>query len=332
MNSVFLLIGFVLICLAFCAGWLLARRKYDKLPFTEDRELIEFIIDSVDRLPDGVARFNKDEKLVYCNATYRALNTVIEDLCIPGTSFEELARGKVMRDWQGDKDGLTQEEYIAKRVATFRSGKLEWEEEYDDGSWVLARDHPTDDGGRVCLRLDITERKKAEECIRHMANHDRLTGLPSLRLAEESLLSTLKLADRHKWKFAVFFIDLDGFKSINDQFGHQCGDHVLKQVADRLSHCLRQSDLVARIGGDEFLVIQNEVHKQEDCTDVAEKIIAELSRPFDTLNDVATIGVSIGIAIYPDDGKTPAELIKAADQVMYEVKFGGKNNYRFAVP
>lgn len=329
MTLVFVIFAVLAICLAFAAGWVFARRKYDKLPFTEDRELIEFIIDSVDRLPDGVARFNKDEKLVYCNSTYRALNTVIEDLCVPGTSFEELARGKVMRDWQGEKDGLTQEEYIAKRVATFRGGKLEWEEEYDDGSWVLARDHPTDDGGRVCLRLDITERKKAEECIRHMANHDRLTGLASLRLAEESLLRTIKLADRHDWKFAVFFIDLDGFKSINDQFGHHCGDAVLKRVAERLSNCLRQSDLVARIGGDEFLVIQNEVHRPEDCADVAQKIIAELSRPFETPEGPAEIGASIGISIYPDDGTTSDDLIKAADQVMYQVKFNGKNNYRF---
>lgn len=320
----------ILLALSFGAGWYFARRKFSRAHLPEDKKLIDFMIDSVDRLPDGVARFDAEERLVYCNSTYRDLNEIIADLCVPGTSFETLARGKVTRDWQGGEKGMTQEEYIAERVATFRGGQREWLEQYEDGTWVLARDHPTDDGGRVCLRLDITERKNAEDRVRHLANHDPLTGLPSLNLAQENLQIAIKMADRHKWQFAVFFIDLDGFKSVNDSFGHQCGDKLLQQVAKRLTGCLRQSDTVARIGGDEFLVILNEIKLITDCADIASKIISELSRPFIAEEGIAQIGASLGIAIYPKDAQDANALIKAADKTMYEVKFSSKNAYRFA--
>lgn len=424
----------------------------------DNAALLALIADSVDHLPDGIARFDADERMVFCNSTYKALNADFAELCVPGVSFETLARAKVTRDWQGGLDE-DPEDYIRRRVEIFRGGAQEWEEHYADGSWVLARDRPTDDGGRICLRLDVTERKeiaqtqaetlaelsavleaidygivfmdqdlrlilvnrafrnmwnvpqdiaetlptmaelmrynrhnklytvddrdfdtfvarevarvhagafgpveitrpdgmtlryqcvvlesgqrmltfyditeqkRTEEKIRHMANHDPLTGLPSLRFAHEILAQSITLSRRQKWRFAVMFVDLDGFKAVNDSLGHEAGDILLCKVAERLSSAVRESDTVARIGGDEFLIVENAVHTPADAERIAKSVIAQLSAPFDIEGESVHIGASVGIALYPDNGGDPTALIKAADGAMYQVKRAQKNDFAFA--
>jgi diguanylate cyclase (GGDEF)-like protein len=193
------------------------------------------------------------------------------------------------------------------------------------------------DNGRMLTYFDITRHKNTEaqlaralEKVSHLANRDALTGLPNLRLFQERLLSTLSMSKRKGWKAAVMFIDLDGFKNVNDSFGHEAGDKILKMVAQRLLKTVRKADTVARIGGDEFLVIQTEVNDKEAAAHVANKIVQQLAVPFDLEGNEILIGASIGIAMYPAHGDNSRDLIKRADNAMYLTKTFGKCGYSFA--
>lgn len=183
--------------------------------------------------------------------------------------------------------------------------------------------------GLIGAVLDITERKKAEEQIKHMATHDLLTDLPSLRLAKDRLSSALNIARRYKKAAAVMFIDLDGFKTVNDTLGHDAGDYVLKEVAQRMISCVRETDTVARVGGDEFLIIATEINAPENASQIAEKVIQLVSRPVIFNGQQAIVGASIGIALFPGDSEDMDQLIKQADEAMYRVKNAGKNGFRF---
>lgn len=177
---------------------------------------------------------------------------------------------------------------------------------------------------------DITERKRTEEKIRHMATHDGLTDLPSLRLAKDRLAMAMGMARRKKTAAAVMFTDLDGFKAINDTYGHDVGDEVLREVANRFCSCVRETDTVARVGGDEFLMVITELQSPENAAKIAEKMIRLVSQPIMIKGRQASVGASIGIALFPRDGDNIDRLIKLADEAMYSIKNSGKNGYRFA--
>jgi len=184
--------------------------------------------------------------------------------------------------------------------------------------------------GITFTALDITERKKAEADMRFMASHDSLTGLANRNLFMDRMSSALAMARRHKSGVAAMFLDLDDFKEINDSMGHDVGDIVLQQVAARIMACLRESDSTARFGGDEFLVLLPMTVGREAAAGVAAKVIAEMSQPFEINDHVAKLGCSIGIAMFPEHGKSPEELINRADAAMYEAKQSGKNAWLFA--
>ena len=180
------------------------------------------------------------------------------------------------------------------------------------------------------FRENAMRRIGAEMRIRHLANHDELTGLPTRRLAKDRLESALLSGKRHSWRVAVMFIDLDGFKAINDRFGHDGGDTLLREVGHRLRDCLRDSDTVARIGGDEFLAIISEFHDDKVATWMVQKLVNAMKYPVLIEGKEVQISASIGVALYPDHGESVDELIKRADQAMYEVKHSGKNDFRIS--
>jgi diguanylate cyclase (GGDEF)-like protein len=169
----------------------------------------------------------------------------------------------------------------------------------------------------------------AEEQIKHLATHDLLTDLPSMRLAKDRMSATINMARRYKKAAAVMFIDLDGFKAVNGTLGHDAGDYVLKQVARRLLSCVRGNDTVARVGGDEFLIIATEINSPDNATQIAKKIIRLVSQPHFFKKRQAFVGTSIGIALFSDHGEDMDQLIKLADEAMYKVKNAGKNGFRF---
>ncbi len=176
----------------------------------------------------------------------------------------------------------------------------------------------------------LTESLAAEEQARHRAMHDAVTTLPNSTLFNDRLDKALEQARRHGWRLAVLFLDLDGFKLINDTHGHDVGDRVLQEVASRLTHSIRGGDSVGRRGGDEFLVLLLEVQADEAAIALATHLAGRTSEPIVVDTTELVVGASIGIAIYPDDARTAPELLKCADTAMYVAKRGKLGVARYA--
>ena len=181
----------------------------------------------------------------------------------------------------------------------------------------------------VWILADITERKQSEERMRHIAQHDALTGLPNRMALLMRLAQLLPEARRHGWKIAMMFLDLDRFKIINDTLGHQIGDELLREVACRLSGVVRETDFVARLGGDEFVIILPGISSAADAAVVAGKAIGALSSAIEANGHELHTSPSIGISVFPDDGPDGDTILKNADTAMYHAKAAGRNNFQF---
>jgi diguanylate cyclase (GGDEF)-like protein/PAS domain S-box-containing protein len=185
----------------------------------------------------------------------------------------------------------------------------------------------------VGIARDITVRKNAEERIWHTAHYDLLTGLPNRRLFFDHLKKEVKNASRTSLPLALLFIDLDGFKEVNDVLGQEAGDRLLTYVAERLNNCVRETDSVARLGDDEFTVtltsLHQGLHDHDDVNKVAQKIMDGLGEPFLVAGKVVQISASIGVTLCPQDAATPEGLLRNADQAMYLAKKSGRNQIRF---
>jgi diguanylate cyclase (GGDEF)-like protein/PAS domain S-box-containing protein len=192
-----------------------------------------------------------------------------------------------------------------------------------------------DDGGKIIqvgeYNIDITERKLFEQRLQQMAFSDALTGIPNRALFFDRINHAIEMAKRNGRAFALLFLDLDQFKSVNDNLGHNAGDMVLKEAAQRLRDCIRGSDTVARMGGDEFAIILTEITYIGDTEIVARKIVDSLTIPFHLGDRVCSVGVSIGISLYPADGSDADELLKRADTAMYHAKKRSDHFFRFGV-
>ncbi|MBJ6726352.1 diguanylate cyclase domain-containing protein [Geomesophilobacter sediminis] len=200
--------------------------------------------------------------------------------------------------------------------------------------WELASISPLkDETGFIThfvgVKEDITELKRLQAELGLMAHSDELTGLPNRALFLDRLEQVINRAKRHRNRFALLYLDLDGFKSVNDQYGHRAGDEVLKAVADRLMASVRRSDTLARIGGDEFTVIIDDLKHWDEPGHVARNLLEAFNTPIQIDRIVVQIGVSIGISVFPDDGEDGQTLISSADTAMYEIKRGGKSNYTY---
>jgi len=179
---------------------------------------------------------------------------------------------------------------------------------------------------------DITERKRMEEQLIHMATHDRLTGLPNRELLSDRLSVAIAYAERYSQKIAVMMLDLDYFKEVNDSMGHGAGDMLLKIISERLTKILRKSDTIARMGGDEFILLLPEIISIANATTIANKVLKAIGEPYEIEDRKLHITISIGIAIYPKDGQDIEMLIRNADYAMYSAKNKGRNNYQLYTP
>ncbi len=225
--------------------------------------------------------------------------------------------------------------HLMESVETSAQNLARWHIEYrvilpgQGTRWRLADAQPEkfDDGSTLWHGIisDITERKQTDERIQHMAQYDALTDLPNRALFSDRLQRALAAAKRNRTRFALLFLDFDKFKPINDTLGHAVGDILLQRAAGRMQRCMRESDTIARIGGDEFVVLLPLIENQQDTTFAAEKIRMAIEQPFEIEGHELEISCSIGIAIYPQHGENEIDLSKHADIAMYYAKQGGRN-------
>ena len=266
----------------------------------------------LNRLHDGVAVFDSEDSLLFANQFCLELFAPVAEEFRPGTPFAALMAAAGAKKMIAD--------------AFVGPGEID----FADGRTVLLRQSQMPSGGIVRTFTDLTEYRLAEQQIAYMANHDEVTGLPNRSLFMDRLNVALLQAQREKIQIAVLFIDLDGFKAVNDRLGHEAGDMILHQVAVRLVARVRASDTVARYGGDEFTMILNHVTNAQDVGKVAQSIVDELTRPFTAKRETVMIGASVGVALYPENASTAEDLIRISDKAMYDVKHSGKRGYRLA--
>lgn len=198
--------------------------------------------------------------------------------------------------------------------------------------WTLTSAHPIRFKGEPCVLMNfvnIDERKRAEERLQFSASYDALTGLLNRATFGERFSQTLAQAQRHHRRMALLFMDLDGFKAVNDSFGHEVGDALLREIAARLQSCLRKGDIVGRIGGDEFVALIEEFDDPGQLAVVARKIIETTALPMAGRGEACRATASIGIALYPQDGEDVQTLLRSADRAMYQAKVQGKNRFSF---
>jgi diguanylate cyclase (GGDEF)-like protein/PAS domain S-box-containing protein len=227
--------------------------------------------------------------------------------------------------------------YISGKTEEYR---VEFRQRKKDGEWIwilsVGAIVEFDLSGAplrmLGTNLDINEKKKSEALIWQQANIDTLTGLPNRRMFNNQLEHDLQISRRTGLPLAVLFIDLDHFKTINDTLGHAIGDALLKEAARRLKICVRESDTVSRLGGDEFTVSLPELHGKEHVETIAENIIEKMAEPFMLESEDVFLSASIGITIFPGEAETVADLIRHADQAMYAAKAGGRNRFSYFTP
>jgi diguanylate cyclase (GGDEF)-like protein len=285
---------------------------------------------AVNNMSHGLCMFDKDERLLLCNDRYLSMYRLSPGQVRLGCEPRELLEQRVASGtFLGDP-----EEYRASTAARIAAGETFYQTtELTDGRIIAMSFQPVVGGGWVATHEDITERQKIEARIAHMARHDVLTGLANRFLCLERLDIAIERLRRLGETFAVFVFDLDLFKSVNDSLGHAIGDELLRRFAQRLEASIQPGWTAARIGGDEFAVIQVTPSDQHAAAiGLAETIIAEVSAPFEIDGHRIVLGVSIGVTLAPHDGDDGAELMKNADLALARAKAEGRGDYRFFEP
>ena len=292
------------------------RRSKDKL--RRQKLLLDAALANMSQ---GLCMFEPDGRIILFNERYEQL-TGLSAASLHGHSLLDVIKSRVLPG--------SPEEFVAQVVTAMREGKINTRIiDTTDGRTLRVIEQPRQEGGWVSTLEDITEWQKAQAKISHMARHDALTNLPNRRLFRERLEDALRRVARDE-KVAVFCLDLDRFKEVNDTLGHPVGDELLKQVARRLSECVREGDTVARLGGDEFAVVQvgGDLRVAETSA-LANRLIEVISAPYTLHDHQSVIGATVGISVAPDDGDGPDQLLKNADMALYRAKGDGRGSYRF---
>jgi len=277
---------------------------------------------ALDNMSQGLCLYDANEVLLLFNRRFCEIFELQQDQLKPGASYGKVLKlsihaGRLDTDLKVDS---------SERIA---SGMRY--HELSDGRVIASVCRSASKGGWVVTYEDVTERRKAEAKINHMARHDALTGLPNRILLREQMERALARVDRGE-QLAVLYLDLDRFKSVNDTLGHPVGDLLLCAVTERLRSTVRGSDIVARLGGDEFAVIQTGTAQPTGATALATRIIETVARPFEIDGHQIVIGASVGIAVAPNDGNKPDQLLRSSDMALYRAKTDGRGTHHFFEP
>ncbi len=279
-------------------------------------------------MTQGLCMFDDQKRLVVWNDRYAELYQVPPELLKVGTPYEAIIIDRISRGvLKGDTSALAVKTKVAE--LTGLSPESSRIDELADGRFVLLTRQPMEGGGWLSIIEDITERRRAEAEIIHLARHDVLTGLANRAAFNARLDEASNRLKRNGGAVTVMMLDLDKFKAVNDTLGHPAGDQLLVEVGRRLQSTLRETDMLARLGGDEFAILQEGGPSQhEGAIALALRIINALSQPFDLNGHEASIGTSIGIAMAPENGVEPEDLLKKADLALYDAKANGRNDFR----
>jgi diguanylate cyclase (GGDEF)-like protein/PAS domain S-box-containing protein len=274
----------------------------------------------------GIVRLNMSTRVAIWNN--RALSAIF------GYSMDEL-RGQSARMLYPDE--ATYEKVGAEARAAFAEGHdyvTRVQMRHHDGStiWIHLQGTPLKErpGESLWLMTDVTAQHRYQEQVEHIAFHDALTGLPNRLLLADRVGQAIAATQRSGQMSAIAFMDLDGFKAVNDLHGHEAGDHLLKEIAKRASATVRAGDTVARLGGDEFVLVLGPLRDQAQCDLILQRLLTNIGKPVQLPGGIsATVSGSIGVALCPQDGDTPTVLLAEADAAMYEAKRQGKGCVRY---
>jgi diguanylate cyclase (GGDEF)-like protein len=281
---------------------------------------------ALNNMVQGLAMFDCEHRIVIANRRYAELYGLTPEQVKPGTSIGEIVESRIAN---GDLPGKNADDVVAAMISRLQgNGECEYTARLSNGRYISVSAKPMADGCTVTTHHDITEQRRSEAKIVHMAMHDAVTGLPNRILFNERIKQALTGARRGQ-ALAVHFLDLDNFKIVNDTFGHPAGDKLLKAVTERLLELVRGTDTVARMGGDEFAILQAAVAQPADASTLARRAIETLGQPYQIDGQQVVIGASVGIAMGPSDGDAPDQLIRNADLALYRAKADGKGTLSF---
>jgi diguanylate cyclase (GGDEF)-like protein len=297
---------------------------------------------AIENIDEGFAVFDADDVLLTYNTCFKELYPGLKSLGGLGITYEELIRENIrLGVYQVERREICPnenvclnekeiEDWVSVKVGRHQNPTLPHVDLLSTGVWVEVIENKIPEGGTVSIHKDVSEGKKKEKHLEYLALHDGLTGLANRKKFDDTLKESFEKAKESKTIFGVAFFDLDSFKAVNDTLGHDFGDFLLKTVSAKLVESVRESDLVARFGGDEFAALVTNISSEEDMVRVAERCLESIGTKVEKDGQVADFGVSIGLALYPASGKSPDELLKKADAAMYEAKKAGKGTYRIA--
>ena len=316
--------GVFALVLSIVAGLFMLADRINRLSEERERNAVraqlavqyERFNNAVHNIVQGLAMYDASSRLVACNKRYAEIYGLPPELIRPGVARKDILARRIASETSSQE-----------RIE--RDGSVTVVDELADGRIILQRSKKLADGGWVSTHEDITARRRAEEKIEELATKDVLTGLSNRFEFKQRLNQCLAEARRKVGRFAVFYLDLDHFKAINETLGHVVGDKLLQQVAARISDTVRTEDVVARLGGDEFAIIQRISSAISDPLRLAERLIAAIGEPYDVDGHVIIAGASVGISLAPGDGVDADELMRGADMALYQSKAKGRGAYTF---
>ena len=293
---------------------------------TEELERANMRFDAaLNGMTQGLCMFDADHRLVVANKRFAEMYALTHEQTRPGTTARQVLEARIAN---GTYAGVTPDDYIHR---VFREASDI--QSLPDGRIVAIARQWMPDGSVLTTHEDVTDRRQNEAKVAFMAHHDLLTGLANRSLFMEKIQEAGARLRRRGESFTVFMLDLDRFKDVNDSLGHPAGDALLKEMAERLRGSLRETDVLARLGGDEFAILQSgEPDQREAAIMLAVRIIDLVAKPFELEGSKVSVGTSIGIALAPQDGVDPDELLKKADLALYRTKAAGRNGFNFFNP